>query len=142
MLISIKAGQAKNEDSFKVDADLSEEGEAYAERLKKFIIAFREKQLLELNNTEKERPLTVWTSTRKKSRQTARPFLEAGFIVRHQSVLNQINPGESDGLTREQLKLKFPDEVEREKKDPYRHRYPRAEVIYNYQLSKTYFLTG
>lgn len=112
-----------------MDAELSEEGEKYAERLKKFIIAFREKQRFEIENAnEKERPLTVWTSTRKKSRQTARPFLDSGYIVRHQSVLNQINPGESDGLTREQIKLKFPDEVERERQDPYRHRYPRAEV--------------
>lgn len=115
-----------------MDAGLSKEGELYAQRLKKFILVYREKQRQASGNTEEnQRPLTVWTSTRKKSRQTALPFLEEGLIVRQQSVLNQINPGEIDGLNKEQIKQKFPDEVERAKEDPYRHRYPRAESYHD-----------
>lgn len=72
--------------------------------------------------------MTIWTSTQKKVRQTALPFLDAGLLVRQHSVLNQLNPGEVDGLTLSEIKLKFPDEIERVKQDPYRHRYPRAEV--------------
>jgi 6-phosphofructo-2-kinase/fructose-2,6-biphosphatase 4 len=88
-------------------------------------LSYREKQQ---STEENERLLTVWTSTRKKSRQTAQPFVDAGFLVRQQSVLNQINPGEVAGLTMEEIQSKFPEEVERAKEDPYRHRYPRAEV--------------
>ncbi|KAK4515899.1 uncharacterized protein ATC70_010857 [Mucor velutinosus] len=127
-----RAGESTNPGSFKVDAGLSKDGELYAQRLKKFILVYREKQRQASGNTEEnQRPLTVWTSTRKKSRQTALPFLEEGLIVRQQSVLNQINPGEIDGLNKEQIKQKFPDEVERAKEDPYRHRYPRAESYHD-----------
>lgn len=127
----LQVGESTNPRSFKVDADLSEEGKLYAQRLKNFVLAYREKRRAAAvagNSDEKERPLTVWTSTQKKARQTALPFVEAGIPVRQHSVLNQLNPGEVDGLTTEEIKAKFPDEVERAKEDPYRHRYPRAEV--------------
>lgn len=60
-----------------------------------------------------------------------------------------MNPGEVDGLTDEEIKVRlvfdlhectiqmthqgilkarFPDEIAKAQKDPYRHRYPRAEV--------------
>ncbi|KAI9482966.1 MAG: 6-phosphofructo-2-kinase-domain-containing protein [Benjaminiella poitrasii] len=126
-----RAGESKNPGVFKVDAALTEEGEAYAQKLKRFMLAYREKQRQELGEDGRERPLTVWTSTRKKSRQTASPFLQEGFIVRYQSVLNQINPGETDGMTTKEVQAKFPDELERIKQDPYRHRYPRAESYHD-----------
>lgn len=97
----------------------------YAQRLKNFVLAYREKRNV---SEDTKRPLTVWTSTRKKARQTALPFAEAGIPVRQHSMLNQLNPGEVDGLTLEEIKKRFPDEVERAKEDPYRHRFPRAEV--------------
>ena len=71
----------------------------------------------------------VWTSTRKKARQTAQPFADAGFAVRQHSVLTQINPGEVDGMTLAEIKEHYPEELKRARADPYRHRYPRAEVI-------------
>lgn len=49
--------------------------------------------------------LQVWTSTRRKARQTAEPFLESGIAVRHHSVLTQLNPGEVDGMTPAQIKV-------------------------------------
>lgn len=64
-------------------------------------------------------------------KETGFPFIEEELIVRQHSVLNQLNPGEVDGLTLDEIKKKFPEEVERAKKDPYRHRYPRAEVRYH-----------
>lgn len=70
----------------------------------------------------------VWTSTQKKSLETAIPFINAGISVRQQSVLNQLNPGESDGLSPAEVKEKFPEEIAKVKENPYRHRYPRAEV--------------
>lgn len=125
----MQAGESTCPNSFKIDGNLSEEGQLYAQRLKKFVLAYREKKnLISKNADDKERPLTVWTSTRKKAKQTALPFVDAGFLVRQHSVLNQMNPGEADGLSVEELKKRFPDEIERAKEDPYRHRYPRAEV--------------
>lgn len=94
--------------------------------MKNFVLAYRAQQIA--SSDEQERPLTVWTSTRKKARQTAKPFEDAGIPVRLHSVLVQLNPGEADNLTPEQLKEKFPEEVARARQDPYRHRYPRAEV--------------
>ncbi|KAI7893595.1 6-phosphofructo-2-kinase-domain-containing protein [Mucor mucedo] len=125
-----RAGESTNPLSFKEDADLSDEGKLYAQKLKKFVLAYRQKRKpTATNSDEKERPLTIWTSTQKKVRQTGHPFVEAGYLVRQHSVLNQLNPGEIDGLTLAEIKAKFPDEIERAKEDPYRHRYPRAEVI-------------
>lgn len=60
--------------------------------------------------------------------ETAIPFVNAGIPVRQQSVLNQLNPGESDGLSSTELKEKFPEEIPKVRENPYRHRYPRAEV--------------
>lgn len=74
--------------------------------------------------------------------ETAIPFVNAGIPVRQQSVLNQLNPGESDGLTLEELKAKFPDEIVKARENPYRHRYPRAEVTQEHvkhEKTKTLF---
>ncbi|CAO3626010.1 unnamed protein product [Cunninghamella blakesleeana] len=126
-----RAGECYNPKSYRVDADLSPEGEKYAQRLKKFVLNYRE-QLRKSNKSEhQERPLSVWTSTRKKARQTAIPFAVEGIPVRQHSVLNQINPGEVDGLSEEEIKEKFPEEIIRAKQDPYRHRFPRAESYHD-----------
>lgn len=47
----------------------------------------------------------VWTSTQKKSRQTASVFSEENVAVRQYSMLNQLNPGEVDGLTLDEIKV-------------------------------------
>lgn len=39
-----------------------------------------------------------------------------------------MNPGESDGLSPAELKERFPEEIAKVRENPYRHRYPRAEV--------------
>ncbi|KAI8374690.1 6-phosphofructo-2-kinase-domain-containing protein [Radiomyces spectabilis] len=123
-----RTGLAIDERSYKIDADLSDEGKKYAAKLRDFVVAYREKKITESGVSEdQDRPL-VWTSTRKKAKQTAYPFMEAGFPVRGHSVLTQMNPGEADGLTNEELKEKFPEEVVKARENPYRHRYPRGEV--------------
>ncbi|ORY94169.1 6-phosphofructo-2-kinase-domain-containing protein [Syncephalastrum racemosum] len=127
-----RTGKALNDLSYKGDAELSEEGHQYAQQLKSFLLAYRLQQTTASGTPEEqERPLTVWTSTRKKARQTAEPFASEGIPVRQHSVLTQLNPGEADGLTRTELKEKFPEEVVRARQDPYRHRYPRAESYHD-----------
>ncbi|KAJ8657907.1 hypothetical protein O0I10_006435 [Lichtheimia ornata] len=124
-----RTGRTFNEaTAYKEDPELSPEGFEYAEKLKNFVMAYRAQ-----NSTpeDKDRPLTVWTSTRRKARQTAEPFLESGIAVRHHSVLTQLNPGEVDGMTPAQIKEKFPEEVKRARQDPYRHRFPRAESYHD-----------
>ncbi|KAI8075111.1 6-phosphofructo-2-kinase-domain-containing protein [Gongronella butleri] len=122
-----RAGECQNPRSYKIDAELSPEGERYAERLKDFVLHHRADEA-KRNKNEQQRPLTVWTSTRKKARQTALYFAQEGIPVRQHSVLNQINPGIVDGLTEAEIKAKFPEEVIRARQDPYHHRFPRAEV--------------
>ncbi|KAI8891311.1 6PF2K-domain-containing protein [Backusella circina FSU 941] len=122
-----RCGPSHNDNSYKADANLTAEGEKYAETLKDFVMAYQEQK--RANSLEEPQGiLTVWTSTQKKALETAIPFVNAGVPVRQQSVLNQLNPGESDGLTPEQIKLNFPEEIAKVKENPYRHRYPRAEV--------------
>ncbi|KAG2235093.1 hypothetical protein INT48_002434 [Thamnidium elegans] len=112
------------------DANLSLEGEKYAEKLKEFMLNYHEQKNAN-RSVDERRPLTIWTSTQKKALETAIPFINAGIPVRQQSVLNQLNPGESDGLTAAELKGKFPEEIAKVKENPYRHRYPRAESYHD-----------
>jgi len=75
------------------------------------------------------RQLTVWTSARKRSFQTAAHFLDhEEIIVRQRSVLAERNPGVCDQMSPQEIEDKYPDECQRAKADPYRHRFPRAEV--------------
>jgi 6-phosphofructo-2-kinase/fructose-2,6-biphosphatase 4 len=125
-----RSGPSLNDNSYKADANLSPEGEKYAEKLKDFMLALQEQKNAD-RTADEQRILTIWTSTQKKSLETAIPFVNAGVPVRQQSVLNQLNPGESDGLTLEELKAKFPDEIVKARENPYRHRYPRAESYHD-----------
>lgn len=113
-----------------MDAELSPEGWEYAEKLKRFIIDYRShKGSPESKSADEERSLSVskfwamfmwqkkeysvtntcsrqvWTSTQKKSRQTASVFSEENVAVRQYSMLNQLNPGEVDGLTLDEIKV-------------------------------------
>ncbi|KAI9018591.1 6-phosphofructo-2-kinase-domain-containing protein [Phycomyces nitens] len=127
-----RAGESVAPSSFKDDAELSPEGVEYAQRLEEFVVGYRKQKQTGSGSTEdQERQLMVWTSARKKGRQTAIPFVNAGIPVRQHSVLNQMNPGEVDGLTPEQIKEKFPEEVISARANPYSHRYPRAESYHD-----------
>ncbi|KAI9312259.1 6-phosphofructo-2-kinase-domain-containing protein [Dichotomocladium elegans] len=123
-----RTGKTLNDASYKDDGELSPEGHEYAMKLKNFLLAYRAQGSAA---EDQGRSLMVWTSTRRKAKQTAIPFMNEGIAVKHHSVLTQMNPGEADGLTMEQLKKKFPEEVKRARQDPYRHRYPRAESYHD-----------
>ncbi|CDH54432.1 bifunctional 6-phosphofructo-2-kinase fructose--bisphosphate 2-phosphatase [Lichtheimia corymbifera JMRC:FSU:9682] len=132
LIFFARSGMSFNDRSYKVDAELSPEGWEYAEKLKKFIIDYRShKESPESKSADEERSLSVWTSTQKKSRQTASVFTEENAAVRQYSMLNQLNPGEVDGLTPEEIKQRYPEEMMRAKEDPYRHRFSRAESYHD-----------
>ncbi|KAG0068402.1 hypothetical protein BGZ89_004768 [Linnemannia elongata] len=128
-------GVSLNEHSYRADAPLSPAGHKYAENLKKFVLKLRENQTLlspATTTAEAPRQLTVWTSARKRSFQTAAHFLDhEEIIVRQRSVLGERNPGVCDQMTSQEIEKKYPDECLRAKNDPYRHRFPRAESYYD-----------
>lgn len=80
-------------------------------------------------DTNDDAPLLVWTSSRRKTIQTSRPFQDAGVPVSHKSLLNQLSGGDAWPYFNypEKLKELFPTEYEAHLKDPYHHRFPRAE---------------
>lgn len=78
-----------------------------------------------------EDSFVVWTATRKRTSATANPFRNKGITVRERYQLNQLNPGAVADLTEAEIKEKFPEEYEQDQKDPYHHRYPRAESYHD-----------
>jgi len=128
----VRAGTATEEDSYKADAPLSEEGERYAVKMTEALLAHREKErqaTIDSGGSDTPlRPLTVWTSTRLRTVQTGNPLKELGYKVRQRSQMSQINPGVCEKLPERVIRTLYPEEVEKHEVDPYHHRYPRAEV--------------
>lgn len=74
------------------------------------------------------KPLTVWTSTRRRTVETAEYLVTKGFKVRQRSQMSQLNPGLCEKMSEKEIRQEYPEEVEKHERDPYHHRYPRAEV--------------
>src|SRR3569833_1564817 len=128
----VRAGTAGEDDSFKTDAPLGDEGKAYAEKMTETLLKHREQErqvvVKETSADVPLRPLTVWTSTRLRTIQTADPLKEKGYKIRQRSQMSQINPGVCEKMSERAIRHLYPEEVERHELDPYHHRYPRAEV--------------
>jgi 6-phosphofructo-2-kinase/fructose-2,6-biphosphatase 4 len=127
-----RAGTAREEDSYKADAPLSEEGRDYARKMSDVLLKYREEEkqkLKEQGATDAElKPLTIWTSTRRRTVQTADYLAAMGYRVRQRSQMSQMNPGVCEKMSEKRIREEFPDEVAKHEADPYHHRYPRAEV--------------
>lgn len=128
-----RAGTTKDEDSYKADASLSQEGEDYARKMSDTLIAHRESErqnLIKHGAPESTalKPLTVWTSTRRRTVETSEYLASLGYRVRQRSQMSQLNPGVCEKMSEKKIQEKFPDEVAKHQQDPYHHRYPRAEV--------------
>lgn len=130
-----RSGTATDEESFRADAPLSQGGREYAKILCDTLEKHREQERATL--VEKggpnlpARPLTVWTSTRLRTLQTAEPFSDRGYKVRQRSQMSQINPGVCEKLSERALRRLYPEEMENHALDPYHHRYPRAESYHD-----------
>lgn len=74
------------------------------------------------------RPLKVWTSTRRRTVETAKYFYDKGYKVRQRSQMSQLHPGVCEQMSERRIRAEWPDEVAKHELDPYHHRYPRAEV--------------
>lgn len=127
-----RAGTSSVEDSYKMDATLSEEGKEYAKKMSDALLQHREAEraasIAAGGSDAPLKPLTVWTSTRKRTVETAEYLKEKGFRVRQRSQMSQLNPGVCEKLSERAIRRIYPEEVAKHEIDPYHHRYPRAEV--------------
>lgn len=127
-----RAGTTREDESFKADAHLSPEGEDYAKKMGDTLLAHREQERLKLvergGPDAKLKPLTIWTSTRRRTVETSHYLGSLGYKVRQRSQMSQLNPGVCEKLSEKKIRQQYPDEVEKHLADPYHHRYPRAEV--------------
>jgi broad specificity phosphatase PhoE len=96
------------------DADLSPRGEEYAKNLARFIH----------EHVGHDDALTVWTSTLRRTIQTALPLAAKFQPFR---ALDEIDAGICDGMTYEQIREQMPDVYAARKADKFRYRYPRGE---------------
>ncbi|EER29031.1 6-phosphofructo-2-kinase/fructose-2,6-bisphosphatase, putative [Coccidioides posadasii C735 delta SOWgp] len=131
----IKAGTSLEADSYKADASLSPKGEEYAQKMTRRLLEHREEErrvALEQGDLEAQaRPLIVWTSTRRRTIETAQYLHKKGFKTRHRSQLSQLNPGVCEKMSERRIREEYPDEVKQHDEDPYHHRYPRAESYHD-----------
>ncbi|KAL2003471.1 hypothetical protein VTN02DRAFT_3680 [Thermoascus thermophilus] len=130
-----RAGVSLEVDSYKSDASLSEQGEDYARKMTECLLRHRESEkqaMIEQGDTDAElKPLTVWTSTRRRTVETAKYLHEKGYKVRQRSQMSQLNPGVCEKMSERRIREEYPDEVAKHELDPYHHRYPRAESYHD-----------
>ncbi|KAJ5107571.1 hypothetical protein N7456_004246 [Penicillium angulare] len=131
-----RAGVSVDADSYKSDVSLSEKGEDYAKKMTECLLAHREAEkqaMVAQGDTGYEpRSLKVWTSTRRRTVETARYLHEKGYKVRQRSQMSQLNPGVCEKMSERRIRAEYPDEVSKHELDPYHHRYPRAEASTSY----------
>lgn len=136
----IAADVTEEEESYRADPPLGPAGQNYADLMSEALLAHREYErqaaAAEAGITDPPplRPLTVWTSTRLRTVQTADYLNERGYKVRQRSQMSQINPGVCEKLSDRALRALYPEEVDLHQLDPYHHRFPRAEVSLPYIL--------
>lgn len=95
------------------DSELSPRGWAYAHSLARL-----------MKDEVSSGKLVVWTSTLKRSRQTAEPL---GIPASQRKALDEISAGICDCMTYAEIQERLPEEYEARAEDKFRYRYPRGE---------------
>ncbi|CAK7271787.1 Fructose-2,6-bisphosphatase [Sporothrix epigloea] len=98
------------------DAEISPRGEQYALKLPALV---RE-------SVGDDRPLTVWTSTLKRTIATAR-HLPKHYNQLQWKALDELDSGVCDGYTYQQIKDEFPEDFQARDADKYNYRYRGGE---------------
>lgn len=98
------------------DAALSYRGEEYARKLPDLV----------RQSVGDDRPLTVWTSTLKRTIATAR-HLPKHYNQLQWKALDELDAGVCDGLTYQEIKDRFPDDFAARDEDKYNYRYRGGE---------------
>ncbi|KAL1961926.1 hypothetical protein VTN77DRAFT_755 [Rasamsonia byssochlamydoides] len=101
------------------DSDISSRGEAYARALP---------GLLRQSGIPPGAKLTVWTSTLKRTIQTARHLVsEMGYDKLEWKALDELDSGVCDGLTYEEIAERYPEDFAARDEDKYNYRYRGGE---------------
>ncbi|KAL2014462.1 hypothetical protein VTN00DRAFT_1987 [Thermoascus crustaceus] len=101
------------------DANLSTRGEAYARALP---------ELLRKSGVPKDAKVTIWTSTLKRTIQTARHLAaETGYDKLEWKALDELDSGVCDGLTYAQIAERYPEDFKARDEDKYNYRYRGGE---------------
>ncbi|XP_062522760.1 6-phosphofructo-2-kinase/fructose-2,6-bisphosphatase-like [Corticium candelabrum] len=96
------------------NADLSDNGREYSKKLGEFMASMRESLP----------GLKVWTSYLKRTVQTAEV---AGLNYEKWKALDELDAGQCDGLSYEEIQERFPEEFAKRDQDKYNYRYPMGE---------------
>jgi len=102
------------------DADLSPRGHQYAKMLLDLVMNSKSPD----DKVDEGHPLTVWTSTLKRTAQTARylPYEKLSW-----KALDELDSGVCDGLTYAEIEEKFPADFKARDADKYNYRYLGGE---------------
>ncbi|KAJ9627711.1 hypothetical protein H2203_002923 [Taxawa tesnikishii (nom. ined.)] len=110
-------------------------GEDYAKKMSDTLLEHREeerKMMIERGGQDYPlKPLTVWTSTRRRTVETSHYLASLGYRVRQRSQMSQLNPGVCEKMSERRIRAEYPQEVAKHEADPYHHRYPRAESYHD-----------
>ena len=132
-----RAGQSLDR-SYKSDAPLLPAGREFAQKLADTIIQRRRTQLAGQQQLSTQhgqdaavQNLVIWVSPRQRTVATAEYLKLAGCTVRRRPQLQAINPGVSDTLKMDEIRARYPGEAEKHERDPFLHRFPRAESYHD-----------
>ncbi|CAO3632707.1 unnamed protein product [Cunninghamella blakesleeana] len=103
------------EDKIGGNADLSPRGQLYAKQLPELIKRYVKHDL----------PLTVWTSTLKRTIQTASNL---PYPKKQWKALDELDTGVCDGMTYDEIAEKYPDDFLKRDDDKFNYRYRGGEV--------------
>ncbi|OWB81217.1 kinase activity protein [[Candida] boidinii] len=79
----------------------------------------------ELNESQPEEPsFSVWTSMLQRSIQTVQDFPEELFDIKEMKMLDELGAGKCDGMTYEEIQLKFPQDFKARLENKMSYRYP------------------
>lgn len=101
------------------DSNLSERGWRYAKRLPELVLKL-------LGEENQHTNLTVWTSTLKRTQQTA-SFLPYNKKLEWKA-LDELDAGECDGKTYEEIEQEFPEDFKARDDNKYEYRYRGGEL--------------
>ena len=118
------------------DAELTATGIQYALTLSRFVDHQRgewqkqhpipDSDVLDYSYNQPSSNFQVWTSTMRRSKQTAQFFQRPKYKTKQLPMLDELNAGILEGLTREEVKRFYSDWYEQRHKDKLRFRYPGA----------------
>lgn len=147
----------KNDLDYSKDPPLDDAGAKYARNITKTLMKYlagkgrvfpssaENMQLAKLKkslSTDEKHPPTgadgvdddsfvVWTSVKRRTIETTQEFRNLGVKIRHRIQLLQKNPGVVGNMTEEEIAQAYPSEYELFLKDPYHHRFSRAELYHD-----------